>query len=135
MINFVKKEKRGGKIVSKHDVSVTYSFAHGKTGQAGKSKTLRFSFSEKAVKMICGEGRYALAGIDKDFPDRIYFCSADETNGYRMSRGDKRGQRYTCTFGSGTHYTNATDFIGLYNLEYDAKQGALYINKKNKKGE
>ena len=134
MIDFAKKEKQGGKTVSKYDVSVTYSFPHGKTDHKWQRKTLRFSFSAKAVKMICGEGSYALVGLDKDFPDRIYFCSADETNGYKMSKADKHGQRYSCTFGSGTAYKNATDFIGFYNLEYDAKQGALYINHKNKKG-
>lgn len=130
-----KKEKQSGKTTSKYDVGVTYSFAHGTTNHTKQGKTLRFSFSAKAVKMICGEGKYALVGFDKDFPDRIYFCAADEMNGYKMSKADKVGQRYSCTFGSGTDYKNATDFVGFYNLEYDAKQGALYINKKNKKGE
>lgn len=135
MINFAKKEKQGSKATSQYDVGVTYSFPHGIRDHSSRFKTLRFSFSPKAVKMICGDGRYAIVGIDKEFPDRIYFCSADEVNGYKMSKSEKGGNRYSCTFGSGTDYNNAIDFIGFYNLEYDAKQGALYINKKNKKGE
>ena len=135
MINFVKKEKHGSRIASRYDVSVTYSFPHGKTDHRSQRKTLRFSFSAKAVKMICGEGEYAIVGMDKEFPERIYFCSSNEANGYKMSKADKYGQRYSCTFGSGIEYNDTTNFIGYYNLEYDAKQGALYINKKNKKGE
>lgn len=135
MIEFAKKEKQGRSTLNKYDVSVTYSLPHGSVNHGSSGKTLRFSFTERAVKMICGGSRYAMVGIDKDFPERIYFCPADEINGYKMSKADKQGTRYSCTFGNGINYINVTSFIGFYNLEYDAKQGALYISKKNKKGE
>ncbi len=135
MISFVKKEKQGARgALDSCDVSVTYSFPHGRDERKYPKKTLRFSFSQKAARMICGETEYAVVGIDKDFPDRIYFCSADEKNGYKLSKADKSGTRCHCTFGNGADYPDAVHFVGYYNLEYDAKQGALYINRKAKKG-
>ena len=131
MINFLQKEKPGGVLRHNYDVSVTYSHPHSKENE----KTLRFSFSLKAVKMICGNGFFANVGLDENYPDRIYFCSSNEKKGYKMSKSEKFGYRYSCTFGKNVKYTKPVDFVGYYNLEYDAKQGALYIDKKNKKGE
>ena len=130
MIDFNKKQRPGGRMTIMCDVSVTYATKSGKSGK----KTLCFTFSEKAVIMICGEGHYAVVGVDKHHPDRIYFAPSTSVDGYKLTRS-KTHLRYSCSFGYGVEYDNPTSFVGFYSLEYDAKQGALYINRNNKKQE
>jgi hypothetical protein len=130
MIDFNKKQKNGGRMPTMCDVSVTYATRSGKSSK----KTLCFTFSEKAVRMICGEGHYAVVGVDKYHPDRIYFAPSTSVDGYKLTRS-KTHLRYSCSFGYGVEYDNPTSFVGFYSLEYDAKQGALYINRNNKKQE
>lgn len=128
MINFSQKQKGIPGIRISDDVSVTYSKAHGENS----NKTLRFSFSEKALRMICGEGRYAVVGLDDSHPERIYFAKSDRLNGYKLSLSSNN-VRYSTVFCNDVQYKEPTSFIGYYSLEYDASQGALYIDKNNKK--
>lgn len=130
MIDFNKRQRPGGRMTIMCDVSVTYAIKSGKNGK----KTLCFTFSEKAVRMICGEGHYAVVGVDKHHPDRIYFAPSTSVDGYKLTRS-KTHLRHSCSFGYGVEYDNPTSFVGFYSLEYDAKQGALYINRNNKKQE
>lgn len=127
MIVFKNKEKNNGYRNIPYDVSITYSIAHG-----GSEKVLRYSFSEKAVRMICGDGFFAVAGIDARYPDRIYFCVSNSRDGYKLSKSGTN-TRYATVFSPYLNYNKPTDFIGLYNLEYDAIQNAFYIDKKRKK--
>ena len=83
--------------------------------------------------MICEDSLYARIGVDEDYPERLYFCSADKNNGYKLTCASNTKKRYQCYFGSNITYKNPTGFVGEYNLEYDAVQGALYISKTNKK--
>lgn len=112
--------------MSDYDVSVT---CH-KTNQHTKMR-LRFSFSEKAVRMLCGNELFALAGIDNDFPNRIYFCKS-KSNGYKLAKSNPRCLRYNTFFGNITPISNKESFVGYYKLEYDALQSAVYIDKNNK---
>lgn len=128
MINFSQKQRGIPGTRINDDVSVTYSKAHGENS----NKTLRFSFSEKALRMICGEGRYAMVGLDDRYPERIYFAKSNHLNGYKLSLSSNN-VRYSTVFGNDVQYKEPTSFIGYYALEYDASQGALYIDKNNKK--
>ena len=128
MINFSNKKTQVGRITNQ-DVLVTYSVVSCRGGN--RQKSLRFSFSEKAVRMMCGNGLYANIGFDENYPDRIYFCSSDQRNGYKLTSVSD-SKRYQCCFGSNNKYKDITNFVGEYSLEYDALQSAFYIDKNNK---
>lgn len=130
MINFSQKKIQAGRTTN-CDVLVTYSIISCHSGVSKKS--LRYSFSEKAVRMMCGNGFYAVIGFDERYPERIYFCSSNKDNGYKLTNVSNSGKRYQCSFGTEVNYNEPTSFIGEYDLEYDAMQSAFYINKNNKK--
>ena len=130
MITFLQRKVQKGR-ASNCDVLITYSIISCSGGV--KKKSLRYSFSEKAVRMMCGSGLYGMIGFDEKRPERIYFCSANKNDGYKLTRNSATGTRYQSSFGTQIKYTNPENFIGEYDLEYDALQSAFYIDRNNRK--
>ena len=132
MINFFTKKAQAGRVTN-CDVLVTYSII---TCQNGiKKKSLRYSFSEKAVRMMCGNVFYAMLGFDERYPERIYFCSSNKKNGYKLTNVGNSGKRYQCSFGTNVNYKEPTSFVVEYNLKNNAVHATFNINRNNNKGE
>ena len=135
MIEFTKKSR--GNRRSTGTLLVDVSVTIGSASKTRKKDHLRFSFSEKARKMIAGDGFFVVAGTDRGFPGRIYFSPAKEAIGFKLGysgRNKDAGVHTRCSavFGDFEPIIPISKFVGYYSLEYDPKANLLYIDSKNK---
>ena len=97
-------------------------------GQQRYSVAVRFT-SEGAKK--ASKNDYAAVELD-DETNRMYFVTATEIDGFKLSKSSKSGDGKVLTF-TAEDKTEWEKYVGDYDLHKDVNDGSYYIDLPNKK--
>lgn len=132
MIEMIKKNKVGVGNRGDHDVLFSVTKHNG-----GKAHQMGLTFTKDAKKRVFKDCNYGAFGFNKNPNcERLYFLPSNSKDGFKLSQ---RSESDNCvmrtTIDNRFRGVIASNWVGYYDIQFDANENMWYIELQQKKVE